>query len=68
MIALSITIVTFTIFQSFTCIIDFTLKMATGHCQPKYQFEINKNILDLAFIIFILNRNEQLLVIVSFCC
>ena len=41
---------TFTVFQFYLSIdfIDFTFKMATGICQPKYQFEINKDILDLA--------------------
>ena len=33
----------------------------------KILVEINKNILDLVFIIFCLNRNEQLLVIVAYC-
>ena len=32
--------------------------MATGNSQPKYWFEINKNILDLVFSFFYSNRNE----------
>lgn len=47
-------------------IIFSILKMATGKCQPKHLFRINRNILDLVFIIFYQNRNAQLLVIVIY--
>ena len=53
--------VTFTVFLEFslyTDFIDFTLKMATGDCHPKYKFEMNENILDLLFIILYSNKNE----------
>ena len=41
----------------------FHTVMATRNCWSKYWFEINKRILDLAFIIFYLNRNEWRLVV-----
>ena len=44
--------VAFTVFLKFhlyISFIDFTLNMATGNCQPKCQFGINKNIFDLGF-------------------